>query len=182
MRACARVALVLMAVSASFGLAGCGSIDDLKDAVFRWFDIGKTPGGRGAFAEDLPDVAPMIPAKKPSRKEASKASKKKDKRASKVQRPQTAEKKLPTSDTTEAPKPQGVEPQSVPSQPTPRDCALSGPKHRQPVLFHAKISHRITGLSVPPRLQVGLAQRAHTERRTATRRRARPRMAAFAKG
>jgi hypothetical protein len=48
MRACARVALVLMAVSASFGLAGCGSIDDLKDAVFRWFDIGKTPGGRGA--------------------------------------------------------------------------------------------------------------------------------------
>jgi hypothetical protein len=119
MRACARVALVLMAVSASFGLAGCGSIDDLKDAVFRWFDIGKTPGGRGAFAEDLPDVAPMIPAKKPSRKEASKASKKKDKRASKVQRPQTAEKKLPTSDTTEAPKPQGVEPQSVPSQPTP---------------------------------------------------------------
>jgi len=45
MRACARVALVLMAVSASFGLAGCGLIDDLKDAVSRWFDIGKTPGG-----------------------------------------------------------------------------------------------------------------------------------------
>jgi hypothetical protein len=57
--------------------------------------------------------------KKPSRKEASKASKKKDKPASKVQRPQTAEKKLPTSDTTEAPKPQDVEQQSVPSQPTP---------------------------------------------------------------
>jgi len=114
MRACARVALVLMAVSASFGLAGCGSIDDLKDAVSRWFDIGKTPGGRGAFAEDLPDVAPMIPPKKPSRKEASKASKKKDKPASKVQRPQTAGKTLPTSDAT-----QGAEPKSVPSQPTP---------------------------------------------------------------
>ena len=42
MRAYARVALVLMAVSASFGLAGCGLIDDLKDAVSRWFDIGKT--------------------------------------------------------------------------------------------------------------------------------------------
>jgi hypothetical protein len=120
MRACARVALVLMAMSASFGLAGCGSIDDLKDAIFRWFDIGKTPGGRGAFAEDLPDVTPMRPPAKPSRKEASKASKKKkDKPASKVQRPQTAAKQLPTSNTTEAPKPQGTEPQSVPSQPTP---------------------------------------------------------------
>jgi hypothetical protein len=52
-------------------------------------------------------------------KEASKASKKKDKPASKGQRPQTAEKKLPISNTTEAPKPQGAEPQSAPSQPTP---------------------------------------------------------------
>ena len=41
MRACARVALVLMALSASFGLAGCSSIDDLKDTISRWFDIGK---------------------------------------------------------------------------------------------------------------------------------------------
>jgi hypothetical protein len=82
MRACARVALVLMAVSASFGLAGCGLIDDLKDAVSRWFDIGKTPGGPGVFANKLPDAPPMIPPEKPSRKEASKASKKKDKPAS----------------------------------------------------------------------------------------------------
>ena len=120
MRACARVALVLMAVSASFGLAGCGLIDDLKDAVSRWFDIGKTPGGPGVFANKLPDAPPMIPPKKSSRKEASKASKKKkDKPASKVQRPQTAGKTLPTSNTTEAPKPQGTEPKSVPSQPTP---------------------------------------------------------------
>ena len=119
MRACARVALVLMAVSASFGLAGCGLIDDLKDAVSRWFDIGKTPGGPGVFANKLPDAPPMIPPEKPSRKEASKATKKKDKPASKGQRPQTAEKKLPTSNTTEAPKPQGAEPQSAPSQPTP---------------------------------------------------------------
>jgi hypothetical protein len=113
MRACARVALVLMAVSASFGLAGCGLIDDLKDAVSRWFDIGKTPGGPGVFATKLPDAPPMIPPEKLSRKEASKASKKKDKPASKGQRPQTAEKKL------EAPKPQGAEPQSAPSQRTP---------------------------------------------------------------
>jgi hypothetical protein len=147
MRACARVALVLMAVSASFGLAGCGSIDDLKDAVFRWFDIGKTPGGRGAFAEDLPDVTPMRPPAKPSRKEASKASKKKkDKPASKVQRPQTAEKQLPTSDTTEAPSRRAPSRNPCHLGLRRRDCAPSGPKHHQPVLFHANIGHRITGL------------------------------------
>jgi hypothetical protein len=78
-------------------------------------DAGRT----GVFANKLPDAPPMIPPEKPSRKEASKASKKKDKPASKGQRPQTAEKKLPTSNTTEAPKPQGAEPQSAPSQPTP---------------------------------------------------------------
>jgi hypothetical protein len=64
----------------------------------------------------------MIPPKKSLKNEASKASKtskKKNKPASKVQRPQTAEQKLPTSHTIEAPKPQGAEPQSVPSQPAP---------------------------------------------------------------
>jgi hypothetical protein len=119
MRTFARVALVLIAVSASFNLAACGAIDDLKDAVSRWFDIGKTPGGRGGFADDLPDVTPMTPPEKPSRKESSEASKKKDNPASNVQRPHTTEKKLPISDTTAAPKPQRAEPQSVPSQPTP---------------------------------------------------------------
>src|SRR5262249_14318201 len=105
MRACARVALVLVAVSASIGLAACSAIDDLKAAVSRWFDVGKSPGGRGGvFTDDLPDTTPMIPPEKPLKKEASKASKKKDK--SKVQRPQTVEKKLPTSDSTQAAKPQ----------------------------------------------------------------------------
>ena len=91
------------------------------DAVSRWFDVGKPPGGPGGFfADHLPNATPMIPPKE-SLKEASKPSKasKKDKPASKGQRPQTAEKKLPTSNTTEAPKPQRAEPQSAPSQPTP---------------------------------------------------------------
>ena len=111
MRACARVALVLVAVSASIGLAACSAIDDLKAAVSRWFDVGKSPGGReGVFTDDLPHTTPMIPPKKPLKKEASKASKKKDK--SKVQRPQTVEKKLPT----EAAKPQSVPSQLAPSQ------------------------------------------------------------------
>ena len=118
MRACARVALVLMAMSASFGLIGCGPMEDLKDAVSRWFDIGKSPGGRGLFADELPDARPMIAPEKTMKREASKASKK-NKAASKVQRPQTAEKKLPTSDTTEGPRPQGTETQSAPSKPEP---------------------------------------------------------------
>src|SRR5262249_20770370 len=113
MRACARVALVLMAVSPSFGLAGCGLIDDLKDALSRWFDIEKLPVGQGGLANKLPAAPPMIQPDKPSRKEASKASKKKEKPVSKGQRQQTAEKKLPPPNPTEAPKPQRAEPQSA---------------------------------------------------------------------
>ena len=38
MRACSRVALVLMALSASFGLAACAAIDDLKFVIAQWFE------------------------------------------------------------------------------------------------------------------------------------------------
>jgi hypothetical protein len=119
MRASARVALVLMTVvSASFGLAACGAIEDLRDAVSRWFVFGKSPGPPGGFfADDLPDATPTIPPEKPLQNEASEALKKKDKPASKVKRPQTAEKKPPTSDIKA--KPQDAEPQSAPTQPTP---------------------------------------------------------------
>jgi len=134
MRACARVALVLVAVSASIGLAACSAIDDLKAAVSRWFDGGKSPGGRGGvFTDDLPHTTPMIPSEKPLKKEASKAPKKKDK--SKVQRQQTVEKKLPTSDSTQAAKPQGAEPQSVPSQPAPSQLRTLWPEAPAPGTF-----------------------------------------------
>jgi len=125
MRACARVALVLlMAVSATFDVAACGSIDDLRDAMSRWFDVGKSPGRpEGFFADHLPNTTTMIaPGKKPLKSKASKTSKtskKKDKPARKVQRPQSAEQKLPTSHTIDAPKPQAAEPQSAPTQPAP---------------------------------------------------------------
>jgi hypothetical protein len=134
MRACARVALVLVAVSASIGLAACSAIDDLRAAVSRWFDVGKSPSGRGVFADDLPDAKAMIPPEKLlKKKEASKASKKKDK--SKVQRSQTVEKKLPTSDSTQAAKPQGAEPQSVPSQPAPSQLRTLWPEAPTPGTF-----------------------------------------------
>jgi hypothetical protein len=123
MRACARVALAIMAVSASISLAACGAIDDPRDAMSQWFDVGKSPGRAGGlFADHLPNTTPMIPPKKSLKSEASKASKtskKKDKPAGKVQRPRTVERKLPTSHTVDAPKPQAAEPQSVLTQPAP---------------------------------------------------------------
>ena len=142
MRACARVALVLVAVSASIGLAACSAIDDLKAAVSRWFDGGKSPGGRGGvFTDDLPHTTPMIPSEKPLKKEASKASKKKDK--SKVQRQQTVEKKLPTSDSTQAPSRKAPSRNPCHLSLRRRNCVLSGPKHQHPELSHADIGHRM---------------------------------------
>lgn len=43
MRACARVALVLMALSTIFGLAGCAAIDELRDTILRWVQSEKLP-------------------------------------------------------------------------------------------------------------------------------------------
>ena len=118
MRVCTRVALVPMIV-AGCGLAACGTIDDLRDTVSRWFDVG-SPGPPGS-ADARPSATPMITpeSKKSLQHEASQASKKKDRLATKVRRPQTAEQKLPTSRTIEAAKPQRAELQSVPSQPAP---------------------------------------------------------------
>jgi hypothetical protein len=73
MRACARVAFVLMIVSAGFGLAACGAIDDLRDAASRWFDVGSP--GRSGSADALPHATPMIPPEKSLKNEASKAPK-----------------------------------------------------------------------------------------------------------
>ena len=103
-------------MSASFGLAGCGAIDDLKDAISRWFDTASFPSGREAFSEDLPNAAPMISPEKIPKAEASKASKRRDKSARDLHRPQTAklQKKPPTSNSTEAGKPQGTDAQSAP--------------------------------------------------------------------
>jgi hypothetical protein len=131
MRACARVALISMVVSASFGLAGCGPVDDLKESVSRWFDIGKLPSPRAAAVpDDLPAATRVLPPEKMPAEEASQAPKKSTKKAKparKPHRPQTVEpaKKPPISDSpeaarpqgTEAAKPQGTEAQSPPAQP-----------------------------------------------------------------
>src|SRR5262245_17920780 len=116
MRACTRVALVLLALSASFGLAGCAAIDDLIEAFFRWVESEKLPSGRGLSADDLPEATPVIPPEKP-KKEASKPSKP-VKSARKLQRPETVvlpPEKPPIPDSTEAARPEGTEGQSTPA-------------------------------------------------------------------
>jgi hypothetical protein len=123
MRACGRVALVLMTLSASFGLAGCAAIDELKETFLRWVESEKLPSGRGLSADDLPDATPVIPPEKPSKKEASKPSKKQVKSARKLQQPQTVmlpPKRPPIPDSTEAGRPEGTEGQSAPPPAPPR--------------------------------------------------------------
>jgi hypothetical protein len=122
-RACARVALVLMPLSTSFGLAGCAAIEELRETFLRWVEAEKLPTGRGVAADDLPDATPVITPEKPPQKEASKPSKKQVKSVHKSQRPQTvvlAPTRPLIPNSTEAVRPEGTEGQSAPSQPAPR--------------------------------------------------------------
>ena len=129
MRACARVALVLLALSASFGLAGCAAIDELREAFLRWVESEKLPSGRGLSADDLPEATPVIPPEKP-KKEASKPSKP-VKSARKLQRPETVvlpPEKPPIPDSTEAARPEGTEGKSTPSAPVPAQLPSRWPQ------------------------------------------------------
>jgi hypothetical protein len=138
MRGWARVALVLMAASAGLGLAGCTSIDELKDTMSGWFASGKFLGGHeGAYPEHLPDPTPGVAADKTLSEETSKASKKKHKPARKLQRQQTVElpKKPPLSASAEAVRPQGAEAQSAPSQAAPLRLRTLWPEAPVPGTF-----------------------------------------------
>jgi hypothetical protein len=122
MRACARVALVSMVVSASLGLAGCASIDELKDTVSGWFASDKFLGRHeGVVPDEVPDATDRIPPQKMLSGDATKSSKKKDQPARRAQQPQSVElpNKPPISVPAEAVTPQGAGAQSMPSQPAP---------------------------------------------------------------
>ena len=117
MGACARVALISMAVSASFGLAGCAAIDALKASISQWFDTVNFTGEREMLPGNAPEAAPVIaPERIP--KEAAKAPKKKIKAAArKRQRPQTVvlpPKKPLISGSPETARPGETEGQSAP--------------------------------------------------------------------
>ena len=64
MRACARVALASIAVSASFSLSGCAAIEELKETFLRWIESEKLPSGRGVSADELPEATPLVPPEK----------------------------------------------------------------------------------------------------------------------
>jgi hypothetical protein len=117
MGAYARVALISMTMSASFGLAGCAAIDDLKVSISRWFDTVNFTGEGEVLPGNAPEAAPVIAPKKIP-KEAAKAPKKKIKAAArKPQRPQTVvlpPKKPPISDSPETPRPDETDAQSAP--------------------------------------------------------------------
>ena len=142
MRACARVALVVMALSASFGLAGCAAIDELREAFLRWVESEKLPSERGLSAGDVPDATPVIAPEKPQKKLASKPSKR-IKTARKPQRPETVvpqtvvlpPEKPPIPDSTEAARPESTEGQSAPSPPATQQLPSRWPATPPPERF-----------------------------------------------
>jgi hypothetical protein len=147
-----------MALSASFSLAGCAAIDELKEAFLRWVESEKLPSGPGYTGGGVWEVVgKQIPPKKPPK--ASKPSRQ-VKSARKLRRPQTdfidavlAElkakgvqfarepttvrhpKKPPIPDSTEAARSEGTEEQSAPSQPTPRWLPSRWPEAPPPGRF-----------------------------------------------
>ena len=134
-----------MALCASFGLAGCAAIEELKEAFLRWVESEKLPPAeRGPFADQLPGATPVIAPEKPSKKEASKPSKR-VKSARKSQRPRAAvvssPEKLPTPErpptpaSTKAARPEGTEGQSVPSLSEPPQLPSRWPKAPPPERF-----------------------------------------------
>jgi hypothetical protein len=117
MGARARVALISMTVSASFGLAGCAAIDELKVIISQWFDTVNFTGEGEVLPRNEPEAASVIAPKKIP-KEAAKAPKKKIKAAArKLQRAQTVvlpPKKPPITDSPEAARPDETDAQSAP--------------------------------------------------------------------
>ena len=103
MRACARVALASIAVSASFSLSGCAAIEELKETFLRWVESQKLPSERGVSAGELPEATPVVPPEKTPKEPSKRHPQPKD-AARKLQR-QTVmlpPKKPPIPDSTEA--------------------------------------------------------------------------------
>ena len=157
MRACARVALASIAVSASFSLSGCAAIEELKETFLRWVESQKLPSGRGVSAGKLPEATPVVPPKKtpkgPSKRhpqpkdvglrpgahmrEAQFLESAMDRIVRELQRQTVVlpPKKPPIPDSTEAVRPEGTEGQSAPSQPAPRWLPSRWPEAPPPGRF-----------------------------------------------
>ncbi len=128
MRACARVALASIAVSASFSLSGCAAIEELKEE--------KLPSGRGVSVGELPEATPAVPPEKTPKEPSKRHPQPKD--AARKLQWQTVvlpPKKPPIPDSTEAVRPQGTEGQSAPFQRTPRWLPSRWPEAPPPGRF-----------------------------------------------
>ena len=136
MRACARVALASIAVSASVSLSGCAAIEELKETLLRWVESEKLPSGRSVSAHELPEATPVVlPEKTP--KEPSKRRPQPKHAARKLQRQTVVlpPKKPPIPDSTKAVRPEGTEGQSAASQHTPRWLPSRWPEAPPPGRF-----------------------------------------------
>lgn len=113
--------LVSMVVSAGLGLAGCASIDGLKDTVSSWFS----------------DATDRVPPEKILSEDANKASKKKDQQARKPQQLQTVEhpNKPLASVPAETVTPQRADAQFTPPQPAPVRLDTPWPQAPSPETF-----------------------------------------------
>jgi hypothetical protein len=120
MRACARVALASIAVSASFSLSGCAAIEELKETFLRWVESQKLPSEGGVSAEQS-QATPVVPPEKTPKEPSKRPPQPKD-AARKPQRQTVVlpPKKPPIPDSIQAVRPEGTEGQSARSQPTPR--------------------------------------------------------------
>src|SRR5262249_43669938 len=64
MRACARVALASIAVSASISLSGCAAIEELKETFLRSVESQKLPSDRGVSGDEFQEATPVLPPEK----------------------------------------------------------------------------------------------------------------------
>jgi hypothetical protein len=112
----ARVALVSIALSASFGIGGCAAIDDLKASISRWFDTANFPDEGLGLPGTAPE-SPLVVAPEKIPKASPKAPKKKIKTARKLPPPQAVVlplKKPPISASPGTARPDETEGQSAP--------------------------------------------------------------------
>jgi hypothetical protein len=124
MRTGGQITLILTALFAGPGLAGCAAIQEVKDTVSAWFGTADSAGAHEeVLSGDLTGSAHKIPSKKILREKARKASKAKaDTAESKRERLQKLAhpNKPPPSGSSEAARPQQAkEAQSELSQPAP---------------------------------------------------------------
>jgi hypothetical protein len=136
-----------MAVSASFGLAGCAAIDELRVAFLRWVESEKLPSAGG----DLPDATPTIPPEKPLQESSSQAPKKTKKAARKPPQPQTLHSRERNHRFLIPPRRQGQKaPRGNPHRlrRCRRSCLVAGRQHRHPDVFHAKRPTPASGLQL----------------------------------